>query len=144
MECCQQTTTAAAHLWERSDLDALDWREFEQLVAMLYESRGCDTRLTDDGADGGVDIYVRCSGRLKAVEVKHRTSGGTVGRPVVQKTASHLLRQPVLQAVVVSSGQFSSDALSYVAGTDANITLVSGKDVLAAASINGLPKGGNS
>jgi restriction system protein len=53
-------------------LDALDWFQLEQLVARLFEIKGCAV-LPRGGAkaDGGIDLVVQTESTMAAVQCKH-------------------------------------------------------------------------
>jgi Holliday junction resolvase len=67
------------------ELDAMEWRDVERMLAEVFEGMGFKTVLTPGSKDGGRDIILECvvSGKLHTyiVEVKHWKSGKvTVGK----------------------------------------------------------------
>ncbi len=69
--------------WERHHLYQFEWAGFEQLVAVVFESNGYETRATQATRDGGVDIWAEHRGNRVAIEVKQFDTGNLVGRPVL-------------------------------------------------------------
>jgi HJR/Mrr/RecB family endonuclease len=69
-------------------LDEMDWFEFEQFVAHLFEQLGIGkAEEIRKGRDAGKDIILSSPQGLIIVECKHHPKG-SVGRPVVQKLHS--------------------------------------------------------
>jgi|GEM_PF-1490665 len=53
-------------------LDALDWFQFEQLVARLFEAKACTVQPRGGAkADGGIDLVVEWGATKAAVQCKH-------------------------------------------------------------------------
>jgi HJR/Mrr/RecB family endonuclease len=73
------------------DVDQLDWRQFEALVAAMMASQGYEAELTSD-RDAGADIIARSHARHPdtLIQVKHRTPGAGAAGPegVYQVVAS--------------------------------------------------------
>jgi superfamily II DNA or RNA helicase len=68
-------------------LNRMDWREFQALVARVYEKRGYRTRVFGGGPDGGIDIVAerKSTGSTEKIVVQCKHRGATVGRPEVQQ-----------------------------------------------------------
>ena len=63
-------------------LQALSWREFEELCAETYRKRGYAVSETARGADGGVDLVLRRGGERIFVQCKHYAARRVDVRPV--------------------------------------------------------------
>ncbi|MBI4306979.1 MAG: restriction endonuclease [Chloroflexi bacterium] len=95
-------------------LGILTWDELERAVAALLEQQGWSTRVSPSGPDRGVDILASHStGLLLAVQVKHWKQG-RVGRPILQQLVGSAMMAGANEALCVSSGGFSQDALDFV------------------------------
>jgi superfamily II DNA or RNA helicase len=100
-------------------LDNLDDKEFEQLVALVYEKIGYQVTVTGGSHDGGIDIVAeRGSGGGKdrvVVQCKHQKQN--VGRPVLQQLWGVLNSDSSLtRCDVVTSAGFTSEALGFAMG----------------------------
>lgn len=112
------------------DLRAMDWREFEQLVADLYRRRGYHVRETGGStADGGVDLVLEKDGVEQLVQCKqYRT--WSVGEPKVREfygaMAARISRG---EGLFVTCGTFTEPARRFAEGKP--IRLIDGDALLA-------------
>jgi len=90
-------------------------REFEELVASLFEAEGYDVSVTPATRDGGVDIFVERNNRLGLpdqwiVECKRYSEDRPVGVEQVRQLVGvrHVLN--ARNAVLVTSSRFTKDA----------------------------------
>lgn len=129
------TTTLSAGALSQDRLADLTPRQFEELIAELYESSGFSTELTSYSRDGGVDLVARRvlelgSEQCIVVQCKH-TPNGTVGTPVVQQLLGVIAMRPeATGGAIVTSGGFSSDARELAKRS--RITLLDGNQLLFA------------
>lgn len=111
---------------------ALTPREFEALVARLYEQQGYDTELKPEGADQGVDFLASKRFTTAAVQVKrYDPNRSTVGSPVVRETVGSAKTACAQHAHIVTSSLFTNpaeDAAERVTGMD--VTLVDGVELV--------------
>lgn len=112
--------------WERHHLYQFEWEEFEQLVALVFESNGYETRATQATRDGGVDIWAEYRGRRVAIEVKQFDTENLIGRPVLQKLASHIATGDADQVIVVTSSDFTDTARQYAKDNEPMMRLIDG------------------
>lgn len=97
-------------------IKALDWREFENLVAEAYRRLGYSVEVTGGGgADGGIDLVLRRAAELLLVQCKHWRSN-SIGAPVVREMAGLMLHHKATGVKVVCVGRFTRDATAFVAG----------------------------
>jgi superfamily II DNA or RNA helicase len=100
-------------------LDNLDDKQFEILVAQVYEKLGYAVSVTGRSHDGGIDIWAE---RLSAggkdvivVQCKHQKQ--SVGRPVLQQLWGVVSSDSsVTQCAVVTSAGFSREAQEFARG----------------------------
>lgn len=116
----------------QSDLDtlrAMSWRELEQLVSEAYRRLGYRVVETgQSGADGGIDLVLHRDGQVTLVQCKHwRTQ--RVGAPVVREQFGLLMHHQAERVVIVTTGDFTSEAKAFVVGKA--IELIAGQELLA-------------
>jgi restriction system protein len=122
----------------------MDWFEFEQFVAHLFEQLGIGkAREIRKGRDAGKDIIIQSPQGLVIVECKHHPKG-SIGRPVVQKLHSAVVTANAVQGFVVTTGHFSEGATKYARDLDSRVELVDARilyDMANRAGIKLLKKG---
>src|SRR5262245_2457000 len=96
-------------------LEHLSPREFEEYcqTLLMFHYR-CPVDLTPQTGDEGRDLLVHHPRGLKVVQCKHYPNG-TVGREVVQKLHSATRTGGSRQAMIITTGRFSSYAEAYAA-----------------------------
>jgi len=82
-------------------LDALDWFQLEQLVARLFEVKGCAV-LPRGGAkaDGGIDLVVQTESTQAAVQCKH-WSKWKCGPAVVRELIGSMVHENLPQGFLI-------------------------------------------
>jgi restriction system protein len=125
-------------------LDDMDWFEFEQFVARLFEKLGIGkTEEIRKGSDAGKDIILRSSQGSIIVECKHHPKG-SIGRPVVQKLHSAVISSRAEKGFLVTTGHFAENATKYARSLRVKIELIDSRilaDMANRASIKILKKG---
>jgi hypothetical protein len=124
--------------WDRSHLANMDWRQFEKLVARVYEGRGYRTEVTRAKNDEGVDVWAENEGNNIAIQVK-RLNSQNVGRPVLQKTVSSIAKGDTDKASVVSSTGFTSSAKTYANDFGKDLSLIDGDKLVRWLNESDLP-----
>lgn len=106
---------------------------FEQLVVDLLVSMGYGGSRLDAGqavgqsGDGGIDGIIKEDKLgLDVVYLQAKRWESTVGRPVVQAFAGSLEGQRARKGVLITTSQFSKDALDYVSRIEKKIVLIDG------------------
>ncbi len=125
--------------WTRTQLNDLDWAEFEVIIAALFDARGYETEVTAGTKDLGVDVWAEAGDERIAIQAKHFTDGNTVGRETLQKLSSTLAKGDADRAIVVTSSSFASTAEQYAADFPQGLELMDGDDLLRALSESGVP-----
>jgi HJR/Mrr/RecB family endonuclease len=100
-------------------LKNIDWKEFQQIVAIIYERQGYSVQVTGNGPDGGVDVVAERSRKTDYerifVQCKHQTAA--VGRPVCQQLLGAVsANTDVTTGVVFTSASFSREAQLFAHG----------------------------
>jgi restriction system protein len=111
-------------------------RFFEHLVVDLLVAMGYGGSRKDAGeavgqsGDGGIDGIIKedLLG-LDAIYIQAKRWDGTVGRPVVQAFAGSLEGHRARKGVLITTSQFSPEALDYVTRIEKKIVLIDGEDL---------------
>jgi restriction system protein len=111
-------------------------RFFEQLVVDLLVAMGYGGSRKDAGeatrqsGDGGVDGIIKEDRLgLDAIYLQAKRWEGTVGRPVVQAFAGSLEGARARKGVLITTSNFSKDAIDYVDRIEKKIVLIDGKQL---------------
>ncbi|KAB7635299.1 restriction endonuclease [Bacillus sp. B3-WWTP-C-10-D-3] len=107
----------------RENLNEMDPRNFEFLVADVFQNLGYKANVTPGSNDGGKDIILRKGREMKFVEVKRHTQG-TIGRPAIQKLHSAIVDADAVGGYFVTLSNFNKNARQYAANK--NIELIDG------------------
>lgn len=112
---------------DREALRNLDPYEFEHFVADLFEAQGWQTQVTPEENDRGVDIEAwKHDGLFEekiAIQAKCYSKSNWVGRPEVQRYLALREQDPDVDAVVVvTTGWFSNAAREW--SDELNIKLI--------------------
>ncbi len=109
---------------------------FENLVVDLLVAMGYGGSRKDAGQavgqshDGGIDGIIKEDKLgLDAVYIQAKRWEGTVGRQVIQAFAGSLAGQKARKGVMITTGQFSQEAKSYVDRLDMRIVLIDGEQL---------------
>jgi restriction system protein len=109
-------------------LQNISWKEFEWMVAEAFRRQGYSvTESLNKGPDGGVDLVLHKDGKKSLVQCK-RWKTYSVGAPVVREIFGLLIDHKADEAIVVTSGKFTSEAVQFSEGKP--ITLVDGDQLL--------------
>jgi HJR/Mrr/RecB family endonuclease len=116
-------------------LDHMDPKEFENLVASIYEAQGYDARNTGGSHDGGIDVLAEKTtghGRERVgVQCKHTQA--KVGRPELQKLFGVVSAdQSMTRGDLVTSSDFSAEGRAFASGK--RLTLINRKDLIQLAA----------
>jgi restriction system protein len=109
-------------------LRGVPWKDFEFLVAEAYRRQGFAVDFSlGKGADGGVDLVLRKSGRTSLVQCK-QWKVFSVGAPVIREMFGLMTAERADEAIIVTSGKFTAEAESFAQGKP--IQLVDGTRLL--------------
>lgn len=86
-------------------------REFEELVRELWDDKGYNAKISDEGPDGGIDVGASKSGVSVGIEVKQYKETSSVGRPIVQKCVAASQQYGYSKATVVTTSYFTEPAV---------------------------------
>jgi len=94
----------------------LSWRAFERQLAEVYRQKGYEVEETGGGgADGGVDLRLFKDGRTTVVQCKHWKIWKVNVKPV-RELFGVMTAEGADGAIFITSGRYTSDALSFAEG----------------------------
>ena len=106
---------------------ALDWFQFEKIVALIYRKLGDEVeRRGGANADGGLDLLLRRNGLTLGVQCKHWKTW-QVGVKSVREFLGALTAAGLKEGIFVSLGKFTPDAATLA--TRHGIQLVDARDL---------------
>lgn len=105
-------------------LNALDWKEFEQLIGEWFRRRGYAVSETGGGgADGGIDLRLKKGSEVHLVQCKHWRAQ-RVGVQIIRELYGVMSAYGADGGFVVTSGRYTDDAKNFATGR--NIELIDG------------------
>jgi len=123
---------------QQSDADAardalyeLSPRDFEALVAALYEKLGFEVELTSPQRDGGRDVVAinKAAGRQQTLFIECKLHTNPIGVEIVRQLRGVVGHHGVNGGVVVASSRFTRGAIRE-AGDDHRIELIDGPQLI--------------
>lgn len=131
----EQVTNIIMNQSERSEILAgmrqLEPHEFEEFVAVLWELQEWETQVTGQSHDRGTDIIAETKLPTEIqihIQAKRYGKNSKVSGPDMQKYGSLTKKPDVDVAMVVTSGSFTSQAVSLA--DEFNIKLVNGETLV--------------
>ena len=98
------------------ELDHLEWRDVERMLAAVLGDLGFEAELTPPAKDGGKDIILRLrdqqSDRTYAVEVKHWRSGHHVGQSKIIDFVEVVAREGYDAGLFLATHGYTQDAFA--------------------------------
>lgn len=104
----------------RSLASGMDWREFEHLVAEIFRRKGYSVSMTENSADGGVDVVLYRRGTRSFVQCKQWRSA-KVGVGVVRELYGVMAAEGVEEGFVVTCGTFTEAAKDFAHGLNIHL-----------------------
>jgi restriction system protein len=100
------------------DIQAMSWREFEDLVAAIYQAKGYAIEPRGgDSPDGGIDLIVRKGNLRWIVQCKHWRDRWVGERPL-RELLGVVTANGAAGGVLVACGVFDERALAFAKGTE--------------------------
>jgi restriction system protein len=110
-------------------LNGMPWGEFELLVGEAFRQQGYNVlEKGGSGPDGGIDLVLRKGGEKVLVQCK-QWRADKVGVGVVRELYGVMSAEGAAGGIVVTSGTFTADALTFAQGR--NVTLMDGVKLLS-------------
>jgi restriction system protein len=126
---------------ERTNLAAMDWQDFENLIREVFEKEfskgGGEVKITQASRDGGVDAVAfdpdPIRGGKLVIQAKRYTN--TVGVSAVRDLFGTVHNEGANKGILVTTSDFGPDA--YAFAKDKPLTLISGGELLYLLSQHG-------
>jgi restriction system protein len=110
------------------DIQAMSWREFEDLVAGFYQAKGYAVEPRGGhGPDGGIDMIVRKNNLSWIVQCKHYRSQW-VEEPPLRDLLGVVTAKGATGGILVACGVFDERALAFAKSTD-KLELIGGEQL---------------
>jgi restriction system protein len=116
---------------DQQDIDsinALSWKEFEELVAEAYRRQGFRVIENGFGPDGGVDVKLIKGNQTTLVQCKQWRSKN-VGVAVIREMFGVMTAESASKVVIICCGGFTRDAASFA--DNKPIELIGGTELLS-------------
>jgi len=119
---------------ERTNLAAMDWQDFENLIREIFEKEfsqnGGQVKITQASRDGGVDAVAfdpdPIRGGKIVIQAKRYTN--TVGVSAVRDLYGTVHNEGAIKGILVTTSDFGSDAHDFAKGKP--LTLLNGSELL--------------
>jgi restriction system protein len=129
-----QPYNVAESLDERTNLAAMDWQDFENLIREIFEKEfsrdGGEVKITRASRDGGVDAVAfdpdPLRGGKMVIQAKRYTN--TVGVSAVRDLYGTVQHEGAMKGILVTTATFGADAYEFA--RDKPLTLLSGAELL--------------
>ncbi len=125
--------SVTGELDDSSNLAAMDWKDFENLIRELFEkefSLGGEVKITQASRDGGVDAVAFDSDPIKGgkmvIQAKRYTN--TVGVSAVRDLYGTVMNEGAMKGILVTTADYGPDAYEFA--KDKPLTLLSGGELL--------------
>jgi hypothetical protein len=110
------------------DIQAMSWREFEDLVEAYFAASGYRTdHVGRDSADGGVDVVISKGGKTWLVQCKHYRSQWIEEKPL-RELLGLVVSHKAAGGIFVACGVFGDDALAF-AKANPTLRLIGGEQL---------------
>jgi restriction system protein len=116
--------------WSLSLLKDLEWHRFEIVVAAYESALGHDARLTNFGADGGIDvkIYDKATDAVTRI-IQCKAYNSRVKVDLVRSFYGVMAHEKITNGTYYTTESFTDDAESFAQGK--NLELISGPTLVA-------------
>ncbi|HYQ87271.1 MAG TPA: restriction endonuclease [Bacteroidota bacterium] len=129
-----QSHEVAEGLSEASNLAAMDWEEFEQLIRELFEKEfkpaGGEVKITQASRDGGVDAVAFDTDPIRGgkIVIQAKRYTNVVGVSAVRDLFGTLMNEGAMKGILVTTSHYGADAYEFARGKP--ITLLNGNNLL--------------
>lgn len=118
-----------------TNLAAMDWQDFENLIREIFEQEFCSTggevKITQASRDGGVDAVVfdpdPIRGGKIVIQAKRYTN--VVGVSAVRDLYGTVMNEGAIKGILVTTSNYGNDAYSFANGKP--LTLLNGANLLS-------------
>ncbi len=121
--------------WSTELLRTLEWKRFEDVCTEYFKLSGYETKQTDLGADGGIDVIIYKNEKPFALIQCKARSNSYVGVKVVRELMGVMIVKGVKNGILMTNSGFTNDAIGFEkdirASKKAAFNLVNGERLLA-------------
>jgi restriction system protein len=104
-----------------SQLEELDWRAFERLVADLFDRLGYQAKCIGGKRDHGADVIAERGAERVAIQVKHRKERHWIGETAVRAVVTARPLYDCNRALVVTNSTFAPGVAAIAAVHDVEL-----------------------
>ena len=125
----------AGDLDSSTNLAAMDWQDFENLIRELFESEfnenGGEVKITQASRDGGVDAVVFDPDPIRGGKIVLQAKRYTniVGVSAVRDLYGTVINEGAMKGILITTANYGSDA--YAFAKDKPISLLTGANLLS-------------
>ena len=129
-----QPYAVAGSLDERTNLAAMDWQDFENLIRELFETEfqrsGGEVKITRASRDGGVDAIAYDPDPIRGgkIVIQAKRYTNTVGVSAVRDLFGTVQHEGAIKGILVTTATYGPDAYEFA--KDKPLTLLSGAELL--------------
>lgn len=109
----------------------MDPFEFENEVAIMFSKKGYAYEVTSKTNDEGKDIILSIDGKITYVECKRFNAQTKVSRPILQKLYGVMVADGVENGIVVTTSNFTKEAIEFSKKMEGKIELIDYKKLLS-------------
>ena len=106
---------------------SLEWKRFEEVCAKFMILRGHNARLTQIGADGGIDIKIYSNNQLAAI-VQCKAWTWNIGVKAVRELYGIMASEQVNSGIFITTSKFTEEAINFC--NNKKIILINGDDLI--------------
>lgn len=110
------------------DLHAMEPYEFEYFLADVWRRQGYQAEVSQQSADGGIDVVADNGKERVAIQAKRYGGGNPVGVKTIRETSNLTKRPDIDRAAVATSGEFTRSA--YKEANQYDVKLYDGEELL--------------
>lgn len=122
----------------RQVLEGMTWDQFEKVICKFFETKGYRARVTQAGADGGVDVELQGFGHREMVQCKHWKTN-RVGVAIVREIYGVVLADGFRRGFIITSGLFTDEAWKFAQreNVKGKVILIDGTQLIEMIKGNG-------
>lgn len=113
--------------WNIELLKSLEWKRFEEVCQKYISLNGDDARLTETGADKGIDIKVYKNGEV-AILIQCKAWKWKVGVKEIRELYGVMTSEEIDKGVLMTTSTFSEDAINF--SKKKKLMLINGTDLI--------------
>jgi len=113
--------------WTENKIKTMKWDKFELLCQEYFIHKGWRTKVSNSGADGGIDIYLSKRRKKGIVQCK-RYKTTPIGVSFIREFFGVMVSSGASVGFFITSSSFTKECYSF--SKDKNIKLINGRDFI--------------